>query len=249
MGWIQAGGIGLSTWVVMSLLRAVYLYLRHPVRVRSSEGGIHTESVCCGLPTVGMPVSIGMMYRWSDSCPYCDKQAPSWKVAMEVGTVIAWSLIAKNVDLSLAPYLFFLVWACGMVVVYDVEQMRIPNMLNAAIALVGIGLAAYTKGLPGVENAAAGALMGMSIPLAVYTIHKLRTGKEGLGMGDVKLLGAVGVWVGAGDVLDVMVLACLLAILGWINAKGYKPEAINRRMPFGPYIATATIAVLVLNLF
>jgi prepilin peptidase CpaA len=95
-------------------------------------------------------------------------------------------------------------------VVTDVRARRIPNALTLALAVAGLGLGMSSQGVPGLRMAIAGCLAGtlfFLVPIA----------KFGWGMGDLKLvaaLGAIGgpvfaVWVGlyslaAGSVMVVL---------------------------------------------
>ena len=77
---------------------------------------------------------------------------------------------------------------------YDLSMRRIPNLLTfsaAAAALVFHGVAA---GWTGVAHAGAGLIVGLLMFLPVFWLG-------GLGGGDVKLLAALGAWIGPGPAL------------------------------------------------
>ncbi|NND59537.1 MAG: prepilin peptidase, partial [Gammaproteobacteria bacterium] len=74
---------------------------------------------------------------------------------------------------------------------------------------------------------------------SVFQLFKLVTGKEGMGYGDFKLLGALGAWLGW-QALPVIIL--LSAVVGAVV--GVAMMAINRHqrgkpIPFGPFLAAA----------
>lgn len=92
--------------------------------------------------------------------------------------------------------------------VSDLRTRRIPNVLTfgaTAAALITFGV---TDGLAGIGGAAAGWAVGMALFLPLFLLR-------GLGGGDVKLLAALGAWVGPGPAVW---LALWSAIAGGVLA-------------------------------
>jgi len=102
--------------------------------------------------------------------------------------------------IGLAPLITLLFVAA----VIDARQRRIPNWLSFGLLLAGLGRAIAWGSSGAVEHALLGVLVGGAIPLVLFAI-------SALGGGDVKLLAAVGAWIGPGPVLTVF---CVEAILG-----------------------------------
>ncbi len=98
----------------------------------------------------------------------------------------------------------------------DVRTGRIPNPLTATVAIAGMALAAF--GLTGQSVAAAGfgALLGFGLMLPGHLLG-------GTGAGDVKLLAALGTWLGPAGVLMAFLYS---AIAGGGLALGH---AVRRR--------------------
>ncbi|HOB75040.1 MAG TPA: A24 family peptidase [Phycisphaerae bacterium] len=71
----------------------------------------------------------------------------------------------------------------------DYKERRVPNWLNAAIALAGFAAQAYFNGLSGVGMGALGLAVGFAVLIVPWLMH-------GMGAGDVKLMMAIGVWLG-----------------------------------------------------
>jgi len=84
----------------------------------------------------------------------------------------------------------------------DLQIRRVPNVLTAAIALVGLGLAAMGLRRVGVWLALAGCLVGLALMLPGYLIGAM-------GGGDVKLLAAVGTLLGPGATLRAFVASAI----------------------------------------
>lgn len=84
----------------------------------------------------------------------------------------------------------------------DLRTRRVPNVLTAAIALVGLAIAAMGLGRVGIWLALAGCLVGLALMLPGYLIGAM-------GGGDVKLLAAVGTLLGPGATLRAFVASAI----------------------------------------
>ena len=91
--------------------------------------------------------------------------------------------------------------------VIDLRRRRIPNWLTAAIAACGLAQS-FAPALRTVTptQAALGLLVGFALPLVPFILNAI-------GGGDVKLLAAVGAWVGPLNILIVFLLKDLVGLL------------------------------------
>ena len=105
----------------------------------------------------------------------------------------------------------------------DLRNRRIPNVLTFGAAAGAFGYHLATAGIGGLGWSAAGWLAGALIFIVPFALR-------GLGGGDVKLLAALGAWIGAGDVVWVALYA---GVAGGVMAlavslhKGYLRQALN----------------------
>jgi len=72
---------------------------------------------------------------------------------------------------------------------WDLTTKRIPNALTFGAALLGLAAHAYVEGWSGVGISVAGWLVGVAAFFPFFALG-------GLGAGDIKLLGAIGAWLG-----------------------------------------------------
>jgi prepilin peptidase CpaA len=80
--------------------------------------------------------------------------------------------------------------AVGAAAVYfDLRVRRIPNVLTFGATLAALVLGGVTGGVTGLTRAAGGWLVGVALFFPFFALR-------GLGAGDVKLLGALGAWIG-----------------------------------------------------
>ncbi len=102
---------------------------------------------------------------------------------------------------GLIPGIVYAAWV-------DYAQRRVPNWLNAAIAAAGFIAQGYFCGLHGLGMGFAGLGVGLAVLIVPWLMH-------GMGAGDVKLMMAIGVWLGP---YATFLAFCVGAIVGGIIA-------------------------------
>ena len=90
----------------------------------------------------------------------------------------------------------------------DLRSRRIPNWLTFGAAVVAVLFHSVTQGFSGLGHSTGGWLLGLALFLPLFALR-------GMGAGDVKLLAAVGAWLGPADVLWA---ALITAIAGGVLA-------------------------------
>jgi leader peptidase (prepilin peptidase)/N-methyltransferase len=126
----------------------------------------------------------------------------------------------------------------------DFRRYIIPNELTGA----ALALALFRAGAAGPEAGwealiwAAGRGLAIALPfLALMTGYRWWRGRDGLGLGDIKLAAVAGVWLNFVTVFAVVELATLSA-LGAYFVSGYlrkRPLKATARLPFGLFLAPA----------
>ena len=130
-----------------------------------------------------------------------------------------------------------------MLAAIDAVTFRLPDVLT--LSLLGLGLAgagfleADVPYWPLVSAAGGGAIL-----YGIGWLYKSVRGREGLGLGDVKLFAAAGAWLGGEGLPSVMLVACLSAIftLAFVMLSGRKLDA-GTAIPFGPFLALGFWAI------
>lgn len=90
----------------------------------------------------------------------------------------------------------------------DYAQRRVPNWLNAALILIGFAVQAAFFGWSGMSTGFLGMLVGFGVLIVPWMMH-------GMGAGDVKLMAAIGVWLGP---LLTLYSFALGAVIGGVTA-------------------------------
>jgi len=130
----------------------------------------------------------------------------------------------------------------------DLRSLRLPNALTAAYGALGLLLSSVAP-LAGQSPAASAAgALSAALPLLLLRARmSKRTGRQALGLGDVKLAAACGIWLGPfGEavhlLLSVVLALLLLAVLGGLRLRrGLDPL---RAIPFGPALCLAAAALI-----
>ena len=136
-------------------------------------------------------------------------------------------------DAVLGWWLLTLAWI-------DWRHTILPDVLTLPLIPAGLAVAALLTPdtLP---DSAFGAVFGYLGLWLVAWLYRRWRGRDGLGMGDAKLLGASGAWVGASGLPSILAGASLagLAAAAVMMAAGHRLDR-HSALPFGPFLATAT---------
>jgi len=110
-----------------------------------------------------------------------------------------------------------------LAVVWDVATRRIPNALTFGATVAAVAAHAYTGGLASAGVSLGGWLVGMAFLFPFFVLG-------GMGAGDVKLMGALGAWVGPGAVAWVALYTAIAGgVMGVVVAgfSGYLVRAFT----------------------
>lgn len=133
----------------------------------------------------------------------------------------------------------------------DWRAFWLPDPLTLAIALAGLATA-YLGIAPALEERLIGGVAGFGALWAIAAGYRLIRGREGMGGGDPKLFGAIGLWIGWRLLPIVLLLASLvgLGIVAFALLTG-RGARLDDRLPFGTLLAIAAypaeIAMLMLG--
>jgi leader peptidase (prepilin peptidase) / N-methyltransferase len=183
----------------------------------------HTLGFAQTLPVVSFVALSG-------ACTACRARIDPIHLAGEV----AGAAIAMSAILATTPFRAGLLAALGLTLIaavtVDWKQQRLPDRLTGIVAGLAAAAALSVSGAAlGVGLAAAGITVGILLGLRALGV-RLR-GDPGLGLGDVKLLGALAIWLGAMTPWAVTVAAIFgLGVMAWLRPT-------DGRLAFGPAIA------------
>jgi len=148
------------------------------------------------------------------------------------------AVLAKSGAAQIALSVAFILLLVPIALI-DLEHRIIPNRLTAlgAVLALALGTALDPSGEP--ERLIAGAAAGGALLFAALA-HP-----GGMGMGDVKLAGVMGLFLGAA-VAPALLIALLAGVLlgALVIARKGAREGRKTAVPFGPFLALGSIAAV-----
>lgn len=151
-----------------------------------------------------------------------------------IGSAVAWSIFCSAL-LTLS--------------MIDWDTTLLPDSLT--LPLVWVGLIASTVGLTNLSatEAILGAAAGYAFLWVVSQGFELATGKVGMGGGDLKLLAAIGAWLGPMGCLWTVLLASVIGALVGLYLKSKQQLREENYLPFGPFLGGAAVVFLFTHQF
>ena len=127
----------------------------------------------------------------------------------------------------------------------DWHTFRLPNIITLPLIAFGLffnWLSSAQFATP--SSALLGAILGYGLIWTLNTGYRLIKKRNGIGMGDAKLLAALGAWLGWTTLPSVLLIASITGLLGGIAFLKWHHHHIKQAFPFGPFLAIAGIIEL-----
>jgi leader peptidase (prepilin peptidase) / N-methyltransferase len=129
--------------------------------------------------------------------------------------------------------------------VIDLATLRLPDALTLPLIAAGLLCAAVLKwdgsNWADLESRVLAAALGYGLLFGVAWLYRRLRHRDGIGLGDAKLLAASGAWLGLEGVAPTLLVASLSALsAALIGHFAGRPITAATRMPFGPFLAGAT---------
>jgi leader peptidase (prepilin peptidase)/N-methyltransferase len=144
-------------------------------------------------------------------------------------------------------------WAMLAIAVIDAENFIIPDVLSLPSIPAGL-IATRLLDDPNSEYGlllehCAAAVVGFIVLYAVKQAYLLWRKREGLGLGDVKLMAAAGAWTGLEGMSHVLLLACVLAIsyVAVLNLRNLRAINGTTALPFGVFLGPSIWVIWCVN--
>lgn len=141
---------------------------------------------------------------------------------------------------------------CATLLALSAIDMRTGLLPDAiTLPLLWAGLLANLLGLAFVtlSDAVVGAILGYLFLWSVYWLFRLVRGIEGIGHGDLKLLAALGAWLGWQALPQIILIAAVTGALLGLYAVLRGRMRFEEALPFGPFLATGGLLTLLCGNF
>ena len=130
-------------------------------------------------------------------------------------------------------------WVLLALAALDLRYWWLPDRLTGTLSLAGLASGAAGV-MPALSERLIGGAAGFASLWLIAAAYERVRGREGMGGGDPKLFGAIGLWLGWRMLPGVLLLASMIGLgwVGWQAARG-KRMAAEDALPFGVLLALA----------
>ena len=154
-------------------------------------------------------------------------------------------IVSTTVTMLLASRVVF---GCALIVLFasDLRDRRLPNVITLPGIVIGFLFSLVT--VPGWQSSLLGIVVGGGLPFVVGEIYYRVRGREGIGMGDVKMLAMIGAFLGWQGALVTLMIASLAGSMVGLLVIALRHGDLQYAMPFGTFLAvSAAIAEIVVQ--
>ena len=221
-------------------------------RLPKEKGVVSGRSYCpkCKKKIVWYDnIPIISFFLLGGKCRKCKKSISIQYVIVEAINIVSFITIYYFFGVSVITVLLMMLSISFLIIFFiDFEHFIIPNVLTFPMMIVGF-LKSFDPNLPSLFpnyiNSLIGGLFGYGVIWSIIYFYKQLRKKEGMGLGDAKLLAVVGFWFGWISIPFVLFLSSVLALLWVAPDLIKKSKKLTSQIPFGPYIILASILFFV----
>ena len=182
-------------------------------------------------------------------CRKCKRKISSQYPMVEMINILLFLIIYFLFGISLTTILLMILSLSFLIIFFiDLKHFIIPNSITFSMIALGF-IKSFDPNLnsifPNYINSLIGGLFGYGIIFSIIFFYKQIRKKEGMGLGDAKLLAVIGFWFGWIAIPFVLFLSSIFALVSVIPDLIKKNKKMTSQIPFGPYIILATIFYLV----
>ena len=179
-------------------------------------------------------------------CRNCSYKISFQYFLVELIAAISFLLVYFLYGISVKSLLLIILSIFFIIIFFiDLKHFIIPNELTFPLMVIGF-LKSFDPNLdqtifPNYINSILGGFIGyFLIWLVIFVYEKIRK-KEGMGLGDAKLMAAIGFWFGWVSIPFTIFISSLVALIFVMPSLLNKTRKVSSQIPFGPYIIIGCI--------
>ena len=181
-------------------------------------------------------------------CSKCKKKISTQYLIVEAISIISFLIIYYLFGISLTTILLIILFLSFLNIFFiDLKHYIIPDVLTFPMMALGF-FKSFDPNLspifPNYINSLLGGIIGFGIIWLLIIFYKKIRNKEGMGLGDAKLLAVIGFWFGWISIPFVIFLSSVTALIIVTPDLLKKSKKLTSEIPFGPYIITGTFIYL-----
>ncbi len=184
-------------------------------------------------------------------CRKCKKPISFQYVVVELLSIISFVTIYLIYGFSFTTLLLILL-SLGFIIIFfiDLKHFIIPDVITFPLMALGF-IKSFIPNLdplfPYYVLSLIGGIFGYGIIWGIIFFYKQVKKKEGMGLGDAKLLAVIGFWFGLDAVPFIIFLSSTIALISVAPDLIKKSKKMSTQIPFGPYIIAANLIFLLLE--
>ncbi|MCX5815602.1 MAG: prepilin peptidase [Proteobacteria bacterium] len=181
-------------------------------------------------------------------CRHCGAKISIKYPVVEFITAFLFLLFYKKYGLSY-EFLINILFVSLIITIsfIDLEFQIIPDVLSIGGLFAGFALAFFRKPIFFYHDALYGILIGGGILFAIAYGYQLITKREGMGGGDIKLLGMIGAFCGLKGVIFSLMSGSVIGTLVGIPLMLIKGKDTKYAIPFGPFLSLGALLFLIMG--
>jgi|TARA_B100000282_G_scaffold286583_1_gene253265 leader peptidase (prepilin peptidase)/N-methyltransferase len=182
-------------------------------------------------------------------CRKCKKKISFQYVVVELLSIISFLSIYYLYGLSLTTLLLIILSLAFIIIFFiDLKHFIIPDVITYPMMVLGF-LKSFDPNLneifPNYIFSLIGGIFGYGIIWSIIYFYKQVKKKDGMGLGDAKLLAVIGFWFGLDAIPFIIFLSSTTALLSVVPDLIKKTKKLSTQIPFGPFIIIGNLIFLV----
>ena len=183
-------------------------------------------------------------------CRNCNFKIPFQYFLVELIVSFGFLLSFYFFGFTIATLLFFILTIFFTIIFFiDLKHFIIPNELTFPLMAIGF-FKSFDPNLnkylfPDYINSLIGGVAGYLIIWFIIFVYKKIKNKEGMGLGDAKLLSALGFWFGWISIPFILIFSSLTALGFSLPSLIKKSKNLSTEIPFGPHLVVGCVLYVV----
>ena len=196
--------------------------------------------------------------KWYDNIPFlsfiflkgkcrkCGNKISSQYFLVEFISAISFIIVYHLYGISITTLLLIILSIFFIIIFFiDLKHFIIPNELTFPLMFIGF-VKSFEPNLnqtifPNYINSLIGGVFGYLIIWLIIFFYKKVRNKEGMGLGDAKLMAVVGFWFGWASIPFTIFISSFVALIFSVPSLIKKNKNMATQIPFGPYIIIGCI--------